>query len=385
VTTPLIGPVTDLKLEIAFTSSSTTLTPAWEDCTSSLIGFQTRRGRPNEVTIGEAGTADIYLDDSFGEFDPVNTAGPHHGFLRPRRQVRLTCTIAGDVPGFRRSVWRGFTRRLERTWPGGAAYSETVLRCIDRFNLYARTPFLAQVNAGQEGTDTRVENLLTNYGGLQASQYFIENAGGNYTQAAQAYPKGTSLLAALQEAADTELGFLYMEPDGRTFFRNHLTRVGATSLRTFGNTGGTAVEIESDFAPYVDEQQMANYVEVITSGGVSAIAQDVSFQNNDGLLALSRQTKLATTAHAQDQANRLLALRKDPAQRLDRLTIDGTAGGQALRDCLQLPLDSLITVQHAPLGGGTTRSIGYFLEGQEHDVKVGRDARWLTTYLLSAA
>jgi hypothetical protein len=385
VTTPAIGPVTDLRLEIAFTSSATTQTPSWEDCTSSLIGFQTRRGRPSEVAIGEAGTADIYLDDSFGEFDPVNTAGAHHGFLRPRRQVRLTCTIAGDVPGTRRAVWRGFTRRLERTWPGGAVYSETVLRCIDRFNLYAQYRFLAQVNAATEGTDVRVENLLTNYGGLVAAQYFIENAGGNYTQAAQSYAKGSTLLQALTEAADTELGFLYMGADGVTNFHNHLSRGGASSLRTFGNTGGTATDIEADFAPYVDEQAMANYVEVITSGGVSAIAQDVAFQNNDGMLVLSRPTKLATTAHAQDQANRLLALRKDPAQRVDRLTIDGTHGGQALRDCLQLPLNSLITVQHAPLGGGTTRSIGYFLEGQEHDVKVGRDARWLTTYLLSAA
>lgn len=89
----------DIVVEAAFGQPFNIPVPpeGWVDITEYVQGFDTSRGRSNEIGAPQSGSATLTLDNSGGEFTPGNPASPFHPHVNPRTQVRIR-DAADTVP-----------------------------------------------------------------------------------------------------------------------------------------------------------------------------------------------------------------------------------------------------------------------------------------------
>lgn len=119
------------KIEIAFTNNWYDTAPTWVDVTNDVRSFSTSRGRTADLQPFDAGTAQLVLDNRARKYDPLNTAGPYYGNLKPRRQVRITADAgAGYV-----NIFRGFTGGFPTTWTDAGYDSTVTVECFDLLGL----------------------------------------------------------------------------------------------------------------------------------------------------------------------------------------------------------------------------------------------------------
>lgn len=80
------------------------------DLSTRLMGFQTRRGREDDLTAVTPGTTQLDLDDDDGALDPENTASPYAPNVRLMKRLRVVAewpdylkTALADQPA---GYWR---------------------------------------------------------------------------------------------------------------------------------------------------------------------------------------------------------------------------------------------------------------------------------------
>ena len=121
------------KVEIAFAGNWYDTSPTWVDVTTDVRQITTSRGRTQDLQPFDAGTAQIVLDNRTRKYDPLNTAGPYYGNLRPRRQIRITADPGTGI-GFQ-AVYRGFTGGFPTTWTEAGYDSTVTVECFDLLAL----------------------------------------------------------------------------------------------------------------------------------------------------------------------------------------------------------------------------------------------------------
>lgn len=106
----------------------------WVEVTSAVLEWSTKWGAEDEFTQPGAGTADLLLDNSGGDFDPDNASGPYFGDLLPYVWVRiLVGTTAANIDAFYGHVSRdGFQ-------VGASQYPDSIVkvRLVDDVDLLA--------------------------------------------------------------------------------------------------------------------------------------------------------------------------------------------------------------------------------------------------------
>lgn len=65
----------------------------WTTITDDVNSIETNRGRQSELDTFPAGTATFNLDNQERQFDPLNSAGPHYGELKPNVPVRVVAEL----------------------------------------------------------------------------------------------------------------------------------------------------------------------------------------------------------------------------------------------------------------------------------------------------
>jgi len=141
-----------LKLEMAFENFGQPLT--WHDESAYVRkgspGLDVKRGRSGELDDYNIGTAQLFLDNRDGRYDPDNVSGPYFGRLKSRRAVRISVEI-GQGP-------QPFT--LKRSWVGG----DNVLKGSDRaITLMVGDSGSFNRSWGIEGRDATVSLDVTDY------------------------------------------------------------------------------------------------------------------------------------------------------------------------------------------------------------------------------
>ena len=276
-----------------------------------------RRGRNRITSKFEFGSANVTLYDQNGDWNPMNTAGAYYPNLVPLRQIIIYATYLGIdyylFSGYITDYDTGFKQ-------GNEDLSTVTLRCIDAFKLLAGSAITtvastpagqlsgARVNAILDAIDWPVSlrNIDTGQSTLQADPGTTRN-----------------VLDALQVVENSEFGGIFVDGESRINFvdRNDLISRPATSVYSF-NDNGTQISYTNAVVAY-DDTTLINDVTATRSGGT---AQNVFDQTSidtyflhsgirDGLL-------VQTDTEALNQAQGILATRKDPEIRIDSIELN---------------------------------------------------------------
>lgn len=276
-----------------------------------------RRGRNRITGKFEFGSANVQLYDQNGDWNPANPSGAYYGKLVPLRQIIIFATYGGDdyflFSGFIQAYDTGF-------WRGNEDVSRVLLRCVDGFRLLAGAAIttISGAGAGQD-SGARVNAILD---AIDFPLSLREIDTGDSTL--QADP-GTSRTAldALQQVENSEFGGIFLDGQGRVNFKNRTAMVAtpSTAAYTF-NDDGTDISYNNAVVAF-DDTTLINSVSVTRLNGTTQTAFDQTSIDTYFIHSGERSDILVQTdAEALNQAQAVLATRKDPQPRIDSIQLN---------------------------------------------------------------
>jgi hypothetical protein len=348
------------------------------DITDMVMSTSTRRGRNRILSNFEAGTATVVINDPNSDFNPQNTASPYYGKLLPLRKIRIWADTVVQGVTYRIALFSGYINSFDTSFYQGVQQTSTVtLQCTDGFrllnNVATLTPEgipLPGCTAGQL-SGARVNSIL-DYSGFPSSMRSIDP--GNSTM--QVDPGGQrNVLQAIQTVEQSEFGAFFMSRQGESRFldRDTVSKLADLTVRNYSDTPGPTdlTYTNLDFA--FDDQLILNDVNVTRVGGtqqtsIDQTSIDTYFRKSGqrtGILVQTDQESL-------DQANTLVAARKDSQIRIDAMSLNLLSAGTEFETLVNVSMDiyTLINITKSMPGGSTiTREL--FVQGVQHDVRPG--------------
>jgi hypothetical protein len=347
------------------------------DITNQVMKVSTRRGRNRILSQFEAGTATVTLNDPNSDFNPQNTAGPYYGKLLPLRKIRIYATMEYEGSPIEIAIFAGYITSYDTGFYNGVNTTSTVvLQCVDGFrllnNVSTGTSPIPGATAGQL-SGARIEEIL-DFAGFPSSMRSTNP--GNSTM--QADPGGArSVLAAIQTVEQSEFGAFFMQRSGKTLFldRDTVIERADAPVRIYSDTGAPGEFLYQNIDLAFDDQLILNDVTVTRYDDNlgPALPQTVTDQESiDRFFTKSGQRTgllVQTDTESLDQANTLLAARKNADLRIDSITLNNLANISELNLVVNLSSDiyNLIFVEKEMSGGsGVEKEL--FIQGVQHDV-----------------
>jgi hypothetical protein len=306
----------------------------------------------------------------------MNPAGAYYPNLVPLRQIIIYATYLG-VDYY---LFSGFITNYDTGFRQGNEDVSTVsLKCVDAFKLLAGSAIttVAGTSAGQL-SGARVSALLD---AVDWPLSLREIDTGNSTL--QADP-GTSrnVLEALQTVENSEFGGIFVDGQSNVVFvdRDSLITRPATSLYDF-NDDGTDISYTNAVVAY-DDTTLINDVTVTRSGGS---AQNVYDQTSIDTFFLHSGIRdgilVQTDTEALNQAQGILATRKDPEVRIDSIQLNLYDDINPNKPKAGVDIDLLdgITVTKT-MPGATSVTQPSLVNAIHHDIT---KSSWMTTLFTS--
>lgn len=346
------------------------------EITSLVERVAIRRGRNRITSKFEPGSADITLYDQNGDWNPANPNGAYYPNLVPLRQVIIQATYASNTY----YLFAGFIQSYDTAfWQGNEDVSRVTLRCVDAFRLLAGS-LVTTVTGGTAGQDsgTRVNKILDQVG-FPLSLRNIDT-GNSTLQADPGTQRNT--LDALQQIENSEFGGIFLDAQGKVNFKNRTAMINtpSTAAWTFADDGTNISYTNADVA--FDDTTLLNSVTVTRVGGTAQTASDQDSIDKYFLHSGTRSDILVqTNTEALNQAQAILATRKDPEPRIDSLQInlyDDTNPNKPLSGIDTELLDGVTVTKTMPGSSSITQSS--VVIGIHHDVT---KASWDTTLFTS--
>jgi len=346
------------------------------EITSLVERVSIRRGRNRITSKFEAGTADVVLYDQTGNWNPSNPNGAYWPNLVPLRQIIIYATYNASnyyiFSGFIQAYDTGFSQ-------GNEDVSRVTLRCVDGFRLLAGSIVTAVTGAtaGQD-SGTRVNKILDQVG-FPLSLRDIDT--GDSTLQADPGTQRTTL-DALQQVENSEFGGIFLDGQGRVNFKNRTAMVNtpSTAAWTFADDGTNISYTNADVK--FDDTTLFNSVSVTRLGGTAQVAFDQTSIDKYFIHSGVRTDILVqTNTEALNQAQAILATRKDPEPRIDSLQInlyDDTNPNKPLSGIDTELLDGVTVTKTMPGSSSITQSS--VVIGIHHDVT---KSSWNTTLFTS--
>lgn len=197
--------------------------------------------------------------------------------------------------------------------------------------------------------------------------------GGIYTIRADefSYDDNTSALAHIQDVADSELGYVFMDAEGTIVYHDGDHRLlnsrSTTSQATYSDdgVGWPFYDIQISF----DKDRIVNDV-TVTAGADTSLPQNVQDTSSQATFlrrAASKSTLLTDDDSALAIATSIVNAYAEPITRFESITlkdtgeVDGWAGAVLARE-----IGDRVTVRTNPPGHSTTVSYDCFIEAIEH-------------------
>jgi hypothetical protein len=335
-----------------------------------------RRGRNRITSQFEFGSATVTLYDQNGDWNPMNPAGAYYPNLVPLRQIIIYATYNGSdyalFSGFITNYDTGFRQ-------GNEDLSTVTLRCVDGFKLLAGSA-ISTVSGAPAGqlSGARVNALL------DAIEWPVSlrniDTGDSTLQA----DPGTSrnALEALKTVEDSEFGGIFVDVNGKVDFvsRNNLITTPATAVYTFSDTGSDISYTNAVVA--FDDTNLINDVTITREGGTAQNAYDQPSIDKFFLHSGTRTGILVQTdTEALNQAQGILATRKDPEVRVDSIQLnlyDDANPSKPLAGVDIELLDGVLVTKTMP--GSTSVTQPSLINAIHHDIT---KSSWMTTLFTS--
>lgn len=322
-----------------------------------------RRGRQRLLNEFEAGTANVTIIDTNGDFNPSNPGSPYYGDLVPLRKIQIEADYNGNsyvlFTGFIISYDTGF--RI-----GSEEFSRVTFRCVDALRLFTSAQITTVTGSGVQLSGARVNAILDE---LDYPSTLRDIDSGDTTL--QADP-GTSrrALDALELVKKSEFGELFLDAEGRVTFlsRTAVTQSLASPVYTFADDGSGIAFQNAVVA--LDDSLVVNDVTVTRAGGTpqNVFDQDsidkyfIHSGARDGILVQTNQEAL-------DMANMLLSTRKETETRIDSILLNLEDGDDITRVNAGLAIELMDCVEITKLMPGSTSITQTLLvQGLHHDI-----------------
>ena len=333
----------------------------------------------------EPGTAQILLANETRDYDPENLAGPY-----------VAAGVSQVVPGrpvVISAAWAGVDYRLAtvyvESWDldwNGENWAQVAVPCSDGFAILSQTERTAVAVVGtNEATGARIHRIL------DSAEWPDED---RIISTGDATMTGTDLsgpaLEELQNAADSEIGELFMDGGGNVVFRNRdalLTDARSTTPQAvFGDdeAGGELGYAHNGLSFSTDRETMYNRVIGQRDAGAVQQVDDGAAQGRYRIKSWSKtDLVLADDGQVLDYASWILNLSKEPENRFTSMTIYPFADPDNLMpEVLGRIIGDRITVIRRPPGGGTPIERDVFIRGIKHEITM---SNWITTWVFQSA
>lgn len=202
-----------------------------KDVTSDTMQVTFSHGKDAELQRAAGGSCEITLKNDSQKYSPANSGSVLAGKLLPNRPVRIRATFAAggvlDEP-----LWYGF---IEAIVPHPHPSQRLcMIRCIDGFDFLNRAAIDTEVFSS-DTTGNIISELLDD-AGWDAT---LRNVDAGLDTVPLARWHDEKALAAIQTLESNELGFFYVDAQGRATFEDRHHRLKAphtASQATFNDT-----------------------------------------------------------------------------------------------------------------------------------------------------
>lgn len=320
-------------------------TRTWNDMSARLRAWSVDRGRPNELTDFDAGSATFTLENRDRQLDPnINTS------IRPMNKVWLYEEFSGEV----RDLFVGYAESYQQEWPGGGwSNALTTVRAADEFKVLNLSEFASGTSfpsVAQAGTrigdllDAAVENAPRR---LDPGRFDPAGALSAVTLASD-----SSVLTEIASAMSFELASggvaFFVAASGTLTFYDSDHRGTLSVAATFDDDGTDLAY--TDLTIDYSEAFLFNSVLVTGAAGATARSSDATSIARYGKRSLSvdapeLSVSLGNTAAA------YIANYKNPLQRITSIT-PNMGDPETMRVCFARELLDKIEVFRTPPGGG---------------------------------
>jgi hypothetical protein len=342
------------------------------DVSSQVLRCSTRRGRNRILSNFEAGTATVTLNDPNSDFNPQNVSGPYFGKLIPLRKIRIYAETIFNAQVVQVNLFAGYITSYDTNFYSGVYTTSTVtLQCVDGFRLLnnVSTGILPVPGCTVGQLSGERINRLLDFAGFPDSMR-TTSVGNSTMQADPGQPR--SVLAAVQTVEQSEFGAFFMQRSGKTLFldRDDVAKRADAVPRTYTDLGtpGTFPYSNIDFA--FDDQLILNRVTVERVGGIPQTVQNQESIDKFFVKSGLRSGILVQTdSESLDQAETLLAARKDADLRIDSITLNMRATINELNTLINLTSDIYnLILAEKQMAGGSFIVRELFIQGVQHDI-----------------
>jgi len=381
-TTLASGETIELLMELGFavnpfTLDSATLGVLDEDfLDGTLIGddvspyaqsISVNRGRADDFTNFNAGTFSVTLRNDDRRFDPTNTSSPYFNpttsksGVTPRRKVTLNCQGV--------TVYTGRITDIDIEYENNPQGTSSVtITAADDFALLATRYITTDTVPTQQLTSERITAILDRSDvGYPAGQRDIST--GIATVGTQQIDANTNALAYLQQVAEAEWGFFFVNASGSVAFRPRQT-YSFTNIEAHFNDDGTNLPYQILEVIYGSEY-LYNRVVITRDGGTAQIAEDAASQTEYGILTYSVDNMLfAADSQSLALAEYLRDTYSQPTFWFDQIATPANLISSANRITLYgLEMgDQIELTRHFPNGTPLTVTEIYAIERIQHTI-----------------
>jgi hypothetical protein len=314
----------------------------------------------NYLTIGGNGLDDLVAIDSIscthGRTDVTNQPSP--GTFKCTFELNYGQSLVSPIQVNDGIVWKIYDSNgtdnkttiytgqvsdisINLKWYNGNGIFVYNITGVDILARFGNKTYSSAIAKQYDGT--RISTIVGHYGGSTTD---IETPGAYELAAVTATP-GANALQLCQDAANSAMGVLYVNPQtGNIKYQSYLSRKANPEIALT-----TDDVIASDFMLATSTNTVANQVSLTygSSGASSTVYDDTASQATYGVRSGIRNTTLHNVTDANSQAQTLLASRANPAFNLSSLTINSATISDSLRtDIANIEVGTWISILNLP-------------------------------------
>lgn len=280
------------------------------DVTEWVQDVAVNRGKSDYIANISSGELLVTLNNLNRYFDPLFTASPFYGNIKPKRVVRYSIEGIQQYQG----VIDDWGLNYDISGESTATFAAS-----DGF-VYLNNQTLAGGTATAQLSGARVEAILDNeFVQWPADQRDIDP--GTTTFGADVIPDNQNVLAYLQQTELAELGLLFIDKTGKLVYRDR-THIPTTSNLVKFADDGTGIGYNNMVISYGSEDLVNEVVASSFITSTEITASDLDSQEEYGIFNNTyTDLLLSTDAQVETFATTILAKYNQPVYRFKEVTI----------------------------------------------------------------